>query len=694
MKYRREIDGLRAVAVVPVILFHAGFKGFSGGFVGVDVFFVISGYLITGIIHQEIEQGTFSIVRFYERRVRRILPALFTVCLACIPFAWFWMLPKEFEAFARSLIAVNLFSSNILFWRESGYFDAAAGLKPLLHTWSLAVEEQFYLFFPLLLLLFRKTSKTTLLAVLIVLTIASLGLAQWATRTHPPAAFFLLPTRAWELGIGAILAMTATTWRDMDSRLAQLGSITGIGLIAYATVAFDETVPFPGIWALVPVLGAALIIVGARPFTVVGKFLGFRPVVEIGLMSYSAYLWHQPLFAFARIRSLSAVPPATYLALSALALVLAYLSLHFIEQPFRRKSGFIKRQVFSYAVYSSVFIIAFGVAVDMGRGVPGRLPPEAVPLAAWANDQNPRQDECFVGGEIYKSPDKGCIYGSDKDPDIAIWGDSHAMALSYQLAEALAPKHEGLRQLTYSGCSPVVGYHRSDTTDRCPMHNAAVLNFLTSRKRPGTVILVARWSLLFEGERFDNREGGVEMGTPIYGLPLGKGANYISDPARIDEMGRLVRASIQALLASGKRVVLVYPEPEAGWDVPTYLAREVVYGIKRREPLSTSFDLFRERSRNAREQLDALPDNPNLVRIEPEKIFCNTYLAARCVAEVDGKSLYLDDDHFDSVGASLLARGVVQAMTARNWLAPQISELVSDSSIRQKKGASDLPKRP
>jgi peptidoglycan/LPS O-acetylase OafA/YrhL len=206
MDYRREIDGLRALAVLPVILFHAGFDSFSGGFVGVDVFFVISGYLITTIILAELEQGKFSIVNFYERRARRILPALFLVMLVCLPFAWLWLLPIDMKDFSRSLIAVSVFVSNILFWRESGYFDTATELKPLLHTWSLAVEEQFYVVFPLLLILLWRLGRRWILVTLGLAFFASLALSEWATYANRSAAFYLLPTRGWELLLGAFAA--------------------------------------------------------------------------------------------------------------------------------------------------------------------------------------------------------------------------------------------------------------------------------------------------------------------------------------------------------------------------------------------------------------------------------------------------------------------------------------------------------
>lgn len=207
MQYRPEVDGLRAIAVLPVILFHAGFSAFSGGFVGVDIFFVISGYLITTIIYQEMAQGRFSMWRFYERRARRILPALFAVSLACIPFAWLWMLPNEFKDFSQSLVGVATFTSNILFWRESGYFAGAAELKPLLHTWSLAVEEQFYILYPPLLLALYRFVPKLLFTIISLGALVSLGLAHWASSAHPSANFYLLPTRAWELGLGALAAI-------------------------------------------------------------------------------------------------------------------------------------------------------------------------------------------------------------------------------------------------------------------------------------------------------------------------------------------------------------------------------------------------------------------------------------------------------------------------------------------------------
>jgi peptidoglycan/LPS O-acetylase OafA/YrhL len=363
MDYRREIDGLRALAVLPVMLFHAGFETFSGGFVGVDVFFVISGYLITSIILAELEKGKFSIVNFYERRARRILPALFLVMFACIPFSWFWLITPDMKDFFQSLIAVSVFASNILFWRESSYFDTAAELKPLLHTWSLSVEEQYYVLFPLFLMLFWKLGKRWILVFLGLAFVTSLAAAQWAAKATPDAAFFLLPTRGWELLIGAFAAfyLSDANRKDFGKGLSEAGGWLGVALILYAVFAYSKTTPFPGFYALAPTLGTALVILFATQQTTVGKFVGNKAFVGVGLISYSAYLWHQPLFAFARYRSLTEPNHLVFFLLAVLALVLAYFSFKFVEASFRAKNKFSRKMIFSLSFLGSTFFITTGV---------------------------------------------------------------------------------------------------------------------------------------------------------------------------------------------------------------------------------------------------------------------------------------------------------------------------------------------
>lgn len=375
MNYRAEIDGLRAIAVLPVIFFHAGFELFSGGFVGVDIFFVISGYLITGIIINEISQNKFSIINFYERRARRILPALFFVMLICLPFAWFLLPPLHLKDFGQSLVAVSLFSSNLLFWTESGYFTSFAELKPLLHTWSLAVEEQYYIVFPIFLSLVWRFGIKFIIASLLIVFISSLFLAHWASSSDlhniSSASFLSLPTRAWELLIGVFLAFYLNHYGFLKSKkLNQFLSLLGAVLITFSIINFDQSTPFPSLYALIPTAGCALLILSAVPKTIVYKLLTIPAIVGIGLISYSAYLWHQPILAFAHFQiSFEELSDFSLFCLASSSLIFAYVSWRWIEKPFRDKEKISRNKIFIYSFSSMLFFILIGVSIHLTNGL-------------------------------------------------------------------------------------------------------------------------------------------------------------------------------------------------------------------------------------------------------------------------------------------------------------------------------------
>ena len=653
LPYRREIDGLRAVAVLPVILFHAGFQVFSGGFVGVDVFFVISGYLITSIILREQDEGRFSILAFYERRARRILPALFVVLVACLPFAWAWMLPGQRQEFGESLGAIALFSSTFFFATENGDFAPSAELKPLLHTWSLAVEEQFYLVFPLLLLALGRWRTRNLAMIVGGLAVLSLALSEWAWRDEPTATFYLLPTRAWELLAGSLLAFWLQRRERPTGLLSEIGAGVGLAMIVGAILLFDEATPFPGLWALVPVAGSALVILCADRSNWTGRLLGWQPLVAIGLISYSAYLWHQPLFAFARIRSVLAPSPLLMAGLSVLALLLAWATWRFIETPFRKPQTVSRKQIFAGALIGVVGLAGAGKALDQLQGAPKRIDPEILAIAKFDRSFNPGTKGCIkVEGEAASY----CVYNPELEKRVALWGDSHAASIAPKLAKTLAAEGYSLVNFARPRCDPVPGITREGGA-WCMEYKATAAAFLNSDAGPETVILVARWTLIVEQTTFNNQEGGVEFGKrPIY-FETGSTTRQPGEAERAAAM----RDSVETLLRSGKRVILVGSIPEAGWNVPQTMTKIAMFGGGPK-PLSTSSAAFRARNRRTQQAFEALSPTPRLIRVEPSELFCDRPLAGRCINEWDGLPLYRDDDHLGSRGAHWVAAQIVAAM--------------------------------
>ena len=663
MEYRPEIDGLRALAVVPVIFFHAGFQVFSGGFVGVDIFFVISGYLITSIILAEKQAGTFTLINFYERRVRRILPALFVVVITCIPVAWLLFLPEDMKSFSQSLIAVSTFTSNIYFWYTSGYFDAAAELKPLLHTWSLAVEEQYYIIFPIFLVLTWRLGKRWIwiVSALVVIAIMSMTAAQWGSINNPEAAFFLLPARSWELLIGALVACYDANSHTTNQ--SQLASFVGLLLITLAVFAFDKKMPFPNLLALIPTIGAALVILYAKQKTIVGKLLGSKPFVGVGLISYSAYLWHQPLFVFAKYGGV--VEPGKWLfaAMIVAVMVLAYLTWKYVETPVRNREYLTRKQTFFYGASYSCLLATVGSAGHLIDGFSYRFSDPFLDSINVATNPNTRQTICASNvGSYVKISDK-CILGNKSAIAGALVGDSLADALSLELGKSLDQKGLGFVNMSFISCPPILDLYRVDlgNNHKCPEGNRETFSFLKENEKLRTIVLFSHWTAWLEGSNFDNGEGGIWINDSWIDVVAGnERTKHFDKGTRKALVKTKYLEGIFKYIKTGKKIILIYPIPEVGWNARVYIGERMA--MKERLPrfvlndaeFSTSYALYKSRNKETIEVLDSVGEHSNLVRIYPNRILCDTFISGRCVFRFNGKNLYSDNFHLSNAGARLL----------------------------------------
>lgn len=652
MKYRAEIDGLRALAVIPVILYHAGFKLFSGGYVGVDVFFVISGYLITTIILAELEAGTFSLIHFYERRARRILPALFLVMFVCLPFAWFWLLPDAMKQFSQSLVAVSTFASNILFWRTSGYFDTATELKPLIHTWSLAVEEQYYVLFPLFLLFTWKLSKRWIVGLLVFIFVISLAGAQWLSSTHPSFNFYMLPTRGWELLIGAFIAFyyARNNIKKHNHNIEQLGSVIGLLLIVYAVFAYDNQTPFPSIYALVPTVGAALIIIFASHKTVVGRLLGSKLFVAIGLISYSAYLLHQPFFALARERSLN--EPSMYLmsALAVLSFAFAYLSWKYIERPFRNKHRISRNEVFAYGALCSAFFIGIGLIGHFNKGHINRF--DGALRNVMATNDNGRLMPCDE--EVEKDKGPICTIGSNNVlPSIALIGDSHTARLTSSLNEELAKNN--ISAIVYSGswCSPLLGMGTSNVAKRpkCRLYISNAYSEILSNNNIKTVILSAEWANYTKGMRWGDD-------TTSFYNDIESKTQSLSENSAVFQ--RSLNRTKEILQKAHKRVIFVKSVPEYEFIIWKKIAKSLLYKNSLDIPNDLKIDFLKYSQRNIEVDhafnLSRIYDWANVV--EPYKTLC---IKQYCeYADDDLNIFYFDTNHLTYSGSKSIVGSILR----------------------------------
>ena len=643
MKYRSEIDGLRAIAVVPVILFHAGFEIFSGGFVGVDVFFVISGYLITTIIINEMDEGKFSLLNFYERRARRILPALFFVVLCSLPFAWFLLMPSDMKDFSQSLVAVATFSSNILFWRESGYFDTAAELKPLLHTWSLAVEEQFYILFPLFLMAAWRFGKRAIVWTLVAAFVISLATAQWGAYSKPAATFYLLPTRAWELLIGSLAAFYLQK-RSVTAPLWVSNALSAAGLLAilYGVFAFDEATPFPSVYALAPTAGTVLIILFAVRGTATHALLSLKAFVGVGLISYSLYLWHQPVFAFWRHYNVFEPTYLQMIMLSLLCLPLAYLTYRLVEAPLRIKRGtFTRNKVFVLASFGMFSTIAFGAFGHMSSGIPSRLPDKVLNFLDSTAANDLRASCAGADGEPCT------IFESDENLSrhIFVIGDSHSSALLPAFREIgeradVRISHSGL-----GGCPPLLDVFIEDGNYElgvCESLSRQQFDFAL-RESVTTVVLVARWSLYVDNRSYSDPKNRYWLTT------AGFSDLTLENSRRVFEH-KLVQ-TVNSWLRNGMNVIVVEQVPQQELHPNQVISRAIRVSRSLEVPtFGVPLDVHRQLQAYANFQIR------QLVGLGVQVINFESDLCADGICYMFNQfgSLYRDDDHLSDYGATSL----------------------------------------
>ena len=620
-------------------MFHAGL-GFPGGYVGVDVFFVISGFLITSLLLKDLRAGTFSLRDFWERRARRILPALAVLVAAVLGAGWFLLLPADYEALAKQIIALSLFSSNIKFWRESGYFDNVAEEKPLLHTWSLSLEEQFYLLIPLLLMvLFRWRKERWVMPVLVVGSVISFVLSVYGSYRFPTPTFYLLPTRAWELAAGALLAF-APSPKSRGIRTA--AGWAGLACILIPYFLYTPGIRFPGLSALPPVAGAVLLIWAGLRMEGDGKLplpsllLTWRPFVWIGLLSYSLYLWHWPLFAFQKYLGFHASSWAVQVGLVVVSFVLALLSLRFIERPFRSK-GFVRNRpavlMLSAGVVSAAMLVA--ISIWFNRGAEIRFDTKGQRLISSAK-MNLKYCRDLVTKDV---PDNLTRLGNGEDAfSVFVWGDSHAMAVMPVIDATCKDMGLTAKGATHSATAPVLDWFPHLSTHglgmAAPEYNASVVEFLSKAdlsKQPVRLVIAARWSY------------------------------YLSDPSHRESFSQAMEKTIGILASKGIEIFVLGEVPGFDFNPPRSLGVAALTRTSVSHLVST-VAVCQERDRNQKELFDRLKVF-NVKIIDPIPYFANAGGVIR-PADEQG-ALWADTHHLSSYG-SLRLRPAFEAAFRRN----------------------------
>ena len=645
-KYRPEIDGLRAVAVLSVFLFHLGFSAFGGGYVGVDVFFVISGYLITSIIQKDINKDEFSIVKFYDRRFRRIMPALYLLLIFTTIFTWFYFMPQEMKSYCRSLLSSLLFYSNFLFWKEAGYFDLDSAMKPLLHTWSLSIEEQFYIFYPTLLYLLNRFLKSKKILIIGLLFWISFGCNIAVTDAKSDMGFYFTPTRVWELLLGALIALKAFP-QNKNHTINEVLCWSGLGMLIYSIFGFNAETTFPGINAAIPCFGTALLIYGNQGLglTSAGKLLATDIMTWVGKISYSLYLWHWPAIVFAKYYLMRDLGWLDQMLIFIGATLAAFLSWKYIEQPFREKKGFFKngKRLFQILVALTLLfcLFAFFGGYYKKIGYLRRLSKDVKAYSQSYKDTNPDRNRCHQGAsESFKESEICHIGATDQQPSFAVWGDSFADAMM-PAVKSLAVQYNKLSiYSSSSACAPSLGIDRKVNGIHLSCNNFNQIMIDTIKKNQiKHVLLISAWSI--PGYRISNGQKEDPIIDPVF--------QNIKVDKNEDESFKKFVYGIDRLLKElqpmGVKVWVVRRTPIPDFDVPSYLGR---YQLLGRDPklLEKPAQIYAEIARPSNQMWDEFAKKYNVGLIDPSQVLC----AEKCKLELDGKSLYSDHTHLSKTG--------------------------------------------
>ena len=652
LSYRPDIDGLRAIAVLAVLFFHADLGFVPGGYAGVDIFFVISGYLITRLIVGEIDEDNFSLMRFYERRIRRLFPALFLVLFVSLVAGALILLPQDFTYMSRNTFGAAAFVSNIAYWTQTGYFEGDAKVRVLLHTWSLAVEEQVYIIYPIILMVILRKWALHIKSILLCLAGLSFAACVWMTGIDQSTAFYLMPFRAWEFLIGALLAVGL--FKAPESRqIATFAGFAGLALLIATFAIFDDLTVFPGAAALIPCLGTALLIWAGKD-VLTGRMLSIAPMQFVGKISYSVYLWHWPLFVFVNYVNIGKLTLLENAGLTGISIGLGYLSWRFVELPFRRPYDETpQRSVFALGGASIFVVSCVSAAIYFSGGLPDRFKDRTVELASYGQSMNPESDMCGKV-DLQLEPNSRCTIGDPTDASVFLWGDSHAGALFGALDQVAKDTGSGIIYGASPQCPPLLG---AGTSPGCVEGNRKRLDYVLANKNIHTVILAARWSLYLEGRFVSTGEAETNNGAPKLIGPDGEPYPLFSDAAR-HHFRDGIRNLVQILMANGKHVVLVYPVPETGYDIPKTLA---ILNSRGEDPanFTVSRDLYVERQWRATKILEDLGHHRLLTRIYPARIFCPT---SRCMTFAHGSPLYFDSHHLSVPGALMLKQPIEEAI--------------------------------